>query len=168
MMDALASNFETYLPPAEIALRTISAMFLGLVIGLEREFRQKPAGLRTCMLVALASSAFVVGSIELSIRLADDGPDFNLDPLRAIEAIVTGIAFLGAGAILQSGGRVQGLTTGASIWLTGAIGLIAGAGQVLFALFVTLLGLFILHLVGRLEYRFVKTKNGEEEQNGGD
>lgn len=163
MMETLAGQFETYLPPAEIALRTISALVLGTLIGLERELRQKPAGLRTCMLVALTSAAFVVGSIELSMRLADDGPDFNLDPLRAIEAIVTGIAFLGAGAILQSGGHVRGLTTGASIWLTGAIGLIAGAGQVLFALFVALLGLFVLHLMGRIEHRWVKTKDGEEQ-----
>src|ERR1044071_1722461 len=104
----------------DIFLRLALAAGLGGAIGLEREFRHKPAGLRTNMLIALGSALFSVLSVE--VGAAAGSPD------RIAAQIVTGIGFLGAGAILRSGANVQGLTTAATIWVNAAIGMAAGLG----------------------------------------
>ncbi len=104
------------------------AAVLGAVIGIEREYKNHSAGLRTHMLTALAAAAFTLiawGMYE-EIQQADDSP--NADPIRVVEAVTAGIAFLGAGAIIQSRDRVRGLTTGAGMWAAGAIGVACGCG----------------------------------------
>jgi putative Mg2+ transporter-C (MgtC) family protein len=131
------------------------ALALGAVLGFERETADKPAGLRTHMLVA-ASAALIVSLGEVMIqRFAAEGADgaSRLDPIRLLEAVITGVSFLGAGTILRSdrGKRVQGLTTAASLLLTAAMGASVALGQVGVALGVTLIGLVTLRGVGWLE-----------------
>jgi putative Mg2+ transporter-C (MgtC) family protein len=98
---------------------TLVAMLLGVAIGLERQFRQHPAGLRTNTLVALGAALFV----SLS-RLMDD----SSSPTRIASYIVSGLGFLGGGVILREGFNVRGLNTAATLWCTGAVGTLAGAG----------------------------------------
>jgi putative Mg2+ transporter-C (MgtC) family protein len=112
----------------DLSIRLIIAAVLGLAIGFEREIHGHPAGLRTHMLVALGSSLFTV----LSIRgFAGEAPGVDFDPTRIAAQIVSGIGFLGAGAILKDGIVIRGLTTAASLWATSAVGMAAGSGEFL-------------------------------------
>jgi putative Mg2+ transporter-C (MgtC) family protein len=134
------------------ALRLLLAAVLGGVIGLERQMRNKSAGLRTHMMVALGSALFAIVSVELPHRVGAP----NSDPGRIAAQIVTGVGFLGAGAILHSRGFIVGLTTAASVWLAAAIGMTAGIGIYSLAAVATLLGLIILvasHLLDRAPIR---------------
>lgn len=127
-------------------LRLLLAAGLGAAIGVERELRRKPAGLRTNILIALGSALFTTMSIELS--QGGGTPD------RVASQIVTGIGFLGAGAILRSGRSVHGMTTAATIWVNAAIGMAAGAGEYLMAVVATTITLVVLALLGPLEDYF--------------
>jgi len=109
----------------DLALRLIVAAALGAMIGAEREIHGHPAGIRTHMLVALGSGLFTV----LSIHGFGQGPGAGIDPTRIAAQIVSGIGFLGAGAILKDGIVIRGLTTAASLWATAAVGMAAGAGE---------------------------------------
>lgn len=118
---------------ADLAVRMLLAAILGAAIGLEREIHDHPAGMRTHLLVSLGSAVFT----ELSI-VAFSGPpapngSYPTDTSRVAAQIVSGIGFLGAGAILKYGTSIRGLTTAASLWSTAAIGMAAGAGQWLIA-----------------------------------
>lgn len=119
---------QTSLPLLDLVTRLGLATLVGMVIGLEREWRQKPAGRRTHMLVSLASAAFTIITFELFQASLQMAPDSKGDPVRVIEGVIAGVAFLGAGTIIQGRGEVKGLTTGASIWLAGATGLACGGG----------------------------------------
>jgi putative Mg2+ transporter-C (MgtC) family protein len=128
------------------------AMVLGAIIGLERELLGKPAGLRTHMLVAGATAFFTAMS---NVMVGESGRQlgFSLvqsDPIRIIQAVITGAAFLGAGTIIRSSSEdsVEGLTTAASIFFTSAIGVCVALSMILLAVGATLLGLVILRLVG--------------------
>lgn len=143
----------THTPVAIIALRLVAACVLGGLIGLEREARGKSAGLRTHMLVALAAAGFTILTFEIyDARLGDT----RADPLRAVEAVVAGVAFLGAGAIIQGRGGVRGLTTGSGVWAAGAVGFGCGLGYMLIALFMTVLSLLVLAVLGRVETRTIE------------
>lgn len=144
-LDNAAGAFATNLGLGGIAARLLAATFFGLVIGLDREYREHPAGLRTHMLVSLAAATFTVLTFEVYERAGDKS-----DPIRIIEAVTAGVAFLSAGTIIQSRGNVRGLTTGAGLWLAGAIGLACGLGEYLIAGLVTLLGVIILVLMAGL------------------
>ena len=109
----------------DLVVRLLLAAFLGAAIGFEREVRGHPAGLRTHTLVALGSALFT----ELSIYGFPTEPGQPVDPTRIAAQIVTGIGFLGGGAILKEGLNVKGLTTAASLWAVAAIGMAAGAGN---------------------------------------
>lgn len=123
----------------DLILRLIIAALLGGMIGYERERRGKTAGLRTHMLVCLGSSLItIVGIYGFSIIGADTS--------RLAAGIVTGIGFLGAGAIIASGREVHGLTTAASIWVVSAIGIAAGTGLFLVAIITAILAVLILQL----------------------
>jgi putative Mg2+ transporter-C (MgtC) family protein len=119
----------------ELVLRVTLAFVLGGVIGYEREIIQRPAGLRTHMLVAAGSAAFTVVSIY---GFAGEGT--VRDPARVAAQVVTGVGFLGAGTIWRTSSTVRGLTTAASIWLVAAIGMLSGTGLYLLAVFTTLCG----------------------------
>jgi len=124
----------------EALLRLALAAALGGAVGLEREFREREAGFRTHMLVSLGSALFTIAS-AYGFRdfLLHGGGLVRTDPTRIAAQIVTGIGFLGAGAIIRQGLSVRGLTTAATLWLVAAIGLASGAGYYSAAAITTLL-----------------------------
>lgn len=107
----------------EFALRLLVGLAAGLLIGIEREWQNKPAGIRTNALVATGAALFVL----LSFRIAEN--DSTTDVTRIIGQVVTGIGFLGAGIIFKEGFDVYGLTTAATVWCSAAVGCLAGAGM---------------------------------------
>jgi len=133
-------------PPldADLVVRLFVAAILGAVVGAEREIHGHPAGMRTHLLVCLGSALFTVVSIYGFIGVLDPSVQAPVDPSRVAAQIVSGIGFLGAGAILKDGFTIRGLTTAASLWATAAIGLAAGAGDGLLAIVGTLLVLVSL------------------------
>lgn len=154
----------TSLPDAELVQRLLTAAFLGAVLGFERELRQKSAGLRTNILIAIGSALFTLMSYELA------GEAAGADPGRVAAQIVTGIGFLGAGAIMRTGSGVYGLTTAATVWVNAAVGVAAGGGEyhiAFIATAVTVVVLLLLHPVeGVIDRRFGR-KNESEQKNGG-
>lgn len=154
-MSALADEFThpTYLAFSVIAARLLFAALLGAIIGFEREWRARPAGLRTHILICVASATIGILTIEISHAPIFASKEMSLDPLRAVEAVTAGVAFLAAGSILFARGQVQGLTTGAGMWLAGAIGLAAGFGLWQIAGLGTLLILIVMGLLHSFEVR---------------
>jgi putative Mg2+ transporter-C (MgtC) family protein len=146
-MGDLAGLGNSHIPLMTIVLRLLLAALLGAAIGYDREVRNRPAGLRTHMLTAVAAAVFTVITLELFHQARQLQPDGGFDPIRVVEAVTAGVAFLAAGTIIQSRGNVQGLTTGAAMWLTGAVGVAAGFGMYVIAVLATLLALLILVLV---------------------
>lgn len=116
------------------------AFLLGGIVGYERERVQRPAGLRTHMLLCAGSATFTVASVY-----GFDGLGTVRDPARLAAQILTGIGFLGAGTIFRTGSTVRGLTTASSIWITAAIGIVSGLGLLLLALFTTGMTWIALH-----------------------
>ena len=132
----------------ELALRLGLAVVLCGLVGLERESRDQPAGLRTHMLVGLGAALFTLVSaygFEEFDRPGPAGAAIRVDPTRIAAQIVSGIGFLGAGAIIRQGFNVRGLTTAAALWIVAAIGMAAGAGYYLGAVLTT--GLVLAALV---------------------
>ncbi|MEP7213148.1 MAG: MgtC/SapB family protein [Acidobacteriota bacterium] len=130
-----------------VALRLLAAVLLGAAIGFEREKARKPAGLRTHLMVTLGTTVFV---------LACTGYGMNPDALsRVVQGVVTGIGFIGAGAILKLSQvrEVHGLTTSAGIWMAAAIGVAVGLGELGLALLATILSIVVLRFVIRVEHR---------------
>ena len=130
--------------------RVLLAAGLAAAIGLEREYHQKPAGLRTNILIGMGAAVFMI------LSLAVTGPG-SADRIAA--QIVTGIGFLGAGAILHSGETVHGLTTAATIWVNAAIGMAAGAGMTSVAVGTTILTLIVLAALPPAESFFERWAN---------
>lgn len=141
------------LDPWEVVLRLCLAVLFGLAIGFDREMRNKPAGLRTHAMISLAACSFTVIALALVGEVASGADDDvgRADPIRALEAVATGVAFLGAGAIIQSRGNVHGITTGSGMWLAGAIGLACGGGFYFLAILATVLGIVLLTVLGLLQ-----------------
>lgn len=150
--------------------QVVISIFLGGLIGLERELAAKPAGLRTHMLVAGAATLFVIlGEFmiqQFSVTFIED--TLRADPIRIMEAIITGISFLGAGTIIfnNQGSTVEGLTTAASILFVAAIGITVALHQFAMGIILTLVVIVILQLLGFLE-RWIKkmrSKTGYDEK----
>lgn len=152
VLDWLAGE-STIIRPLEALLRLSMAIVFGALVGFDRELRNKPAGLRTHILISLAAALFTLITFELhgAITAAED--DTNADPIRIIEAVTAGVAFLAAGAIIRSGGSVLGLTTGANMWMAGALGVASGAGYYLLATLGAVFALIVLTVLGWLELR---------------
>ncbi len=127
--------------------RVVLALLLGGAIGFERERRNKPAGLRTHMLVAAGTTCFTVASIY------GFGDQIPRDPSRVAAQIVSGVGFLGAGTIFRSGSEVRGLTTAATIWLVAALGMLVGTGMYWLAIFTTIISALVL--------RFLRVRFGD-------
>ncbi len=144
-------DIATHTPIEEIVLRLAMASLFGMVLGLDREMRGKPAGLRTHMLIALGAAVTTLVAFELYYSLLEASPDTRADPLRAIEGVAAAIGFLGAGAIIRGARGVQNMTTAANIWLCGAIGLACGGGYYVVAGITFAFTLTILTLVRFLE-----------------
>jgi putative Mg2+ transporter-C (MgtC) family protein len=139
----------------ELMIRIVLAFALGGVIGYERESIQRPAGLRTHMLVAAGAAAFTVVSVYGFV-----GQGTVRDPSRVAAQVVAGVGFLGAGTIWRTSSTVRGLTTAASIWLVAAVGMLAGSGLYLLAVFTTICGFATLRW-GRPPSRRRRLKAGE-------
>ncbi|WP_144820844.1 MgtC/SapB family protein [Marinobacter piscensis] len=148
--------FETEIPIMDMAVRLLAAAGLALLLGLERELRGKAAGLRSHMMVSLGSAAFIIMGMHILFATAEGDPSAQIDPTRIVEGVIGGIGFLGAGSIIQSRGNVQGITTGASIWVAGAIGVASGLGNLALAGLVTLMALLIVAVLGRFEHEVIK------------
>jgi putative Mg2+ transporter-C (MgtC) family protein len=138
----------------ELVFRILLGTVLGGVIGLERDLRGRSAGLRTHTVVALASATFMVVSTRfIYFQHYVAGDLVAVDPSRIAASVVSGIGFLGAGAILRTGITIKGLTTAAGLWLVSAIGMAAGGGMYFESVFVTATGLSALTLLRRFEDR---------------
>lgn len=126
-----------------IITRLAISIVIGGVIGIERELEHKPAGLRTIILVCLGSTIFMLIGLELGFAGSELG--------RIVAGVVTGIGFLGAGAIIRARGEVYGLTTAATIWLASGLGLAVGAGYYILALIACVSVLVVLRILGVVE-----------------
>lgn len=129
-----------------ILARVAVAVVCGALLGWERESRGKPAGFRTQMMVCVGAALFTVITLRLLTPDAESAPELRVDPSRVIAGVIGGIGFLGAGSIIQSRGDVQGMTTAATIWVVGAIGVAAGLGDFSVAGVGTLTGLVVLYV----------------------
>lgn len=147
---------DTEIPILDMFVRLLAAAGLALLLGLERELRGKAAGLRSHMLVSLGASTFIIMGMHILFATAEGDPSARIDPTRIVEGVIGGIGFLGAGSIIQSRGTVQGITTGASIWMAGAIGVACGLGIFALAGMVTAMALIIMVVLGRFEHEVIK------------
>lgn len=158
----------------DMAIRLGVATLLSGLIGIEREVRQKPAGVRTNALIGLGSAVMTLSGFY-AWSLAPG----STDPSRIASVVVQGIGFLGAGAIIQSSGTVRGLTTAATMWVVAGIGLACGLGFLQAAVVTTLIVLVLLAIFGPIDAkimhdealerngflkRFIKGKKKEEEE----
>jgi putative Mg2+ transporter-C (MgtC) family protein len=137
----------------EIILRLLIAAGLGAVIGLERERSNQPAGLRTHIILAVGSALAMTLSINIAMQFRPLVP--NGDPGRLAAQVVSGIGFLGAGAILRYGTSIKGLTTATSLWTLAVVGLATGAGYMIAAIGTTLLLLGALFILSIIEHRLI-------------
>lgn len=149
MFDWLAGE-ATQMPAWDVFLRLSVAVIVGGAVGFDREMRSKPAGLRTHVLISLAAALFTVITFELHAEVASQRA-LGADPIRIIEAVTAGVAFLAAGAIIRGRGNVHGLTTGANMWLAGALGVACGAGYYAIAGIATGFAIIVLVVLGWLE-----------------
>lgn len=148
----------------DMLIRLSSAAGLALLLGLERELRGKAAGLRSHMLVALGASAFIMMGLHILFATAEGDPSARIDPTRIVQGVIGGIGFLGAGSIIQSRGNIQGITTGASIWTAGAIGVACGIGNIILAGMVTVLALIITVVLGRFERDIINDSGDTQDR----
>lgn len=140
---------------ADTAIRLVMALVLGGMIGLEREQNNHAAGFRTHILVCIGSALIMMLSIYGFADFVNE-PNVRMDPARLAAQVVSGIGFLGAGVILRNGFSVMGLTTAASLWVVAAIGLAVGAGFYFAAGISTVIVIFSLWLLNKIELRFIK------------
>ena len=144
----------------QIALRLLCAMLVGAMIGLEREFTHRPAGLRTHILVALgACVASIIGEM-LYVQYSQLGA--TPDPARLSAQVITGVGFLGAGTIMKEGVNVKGLTTAASVWAVACLGIAAGFGYYALALLGMLFIMITLTILEALQHRFIHSGGSED------
>lgn len=166
-MDIILEELTAGLPDARqlarVVIRLLVAMLLGGVVGIQREWTGKPAGLRTHMLVALGAALFVLAPVEAGMTSADLS--------RVIQGLATGIGFIGGGAILKLSQErdIRGLTSAAGIWMTAAMGVAVGLGRIGMALLSALLTWFILTVVGKIEHRIIAAqgaRDGDPDRRG--
>lgn len=142
----------------DIIIRILVSIILCGLIGLERKFYDKPAGIRTNIMVGLGSTMLMIMALYIFDNFNQGG---NVDIGRIAGQVVTGIGFLGAGAIIRGRGGVHGLTTAASIWVVAAIGMTIGLGFYFAAIAGTIAVLLVLIVLGRIEHRFEHHKTDE-------
>ncbi|PWE17515.1 hypothetical protein DDZ18_07540 [Marinicauda salina] len=147
---------------ADSALRLLLAAVAGAVIGFEREKPERNAGLRTNMLVSLAACLFTLIAFTLAEAASVAGDAARADPIRVIEAVTAGVAFIAAGSIIRSGADVRGVTTAAALWLAGAVGVAFGAGAFGLGALAVALALIVLALIGRMETVIFKGREDED------
>jgi putative Mg2+ transporter-C (MgtC) family protein len=136
----------------------VVAVALGGAIGIEREYRGHPAGIRTMAMVSFGSCLFTLLGVQFNVA--------NQDPTRIAAQVVTGIGFLGAGTIIRQGTGVRGLTTAATIWVVAAIGMAVAFGSYILPTIGTAIVLFALVVIKRLEDRFFRREGTPPEEEG--
>lgn len=147
-----------HLEPLEIALRLLFAMIIGLIVGIEREYTHRPAGMRTHILVALGSCVVMLTGQMIFAQYLPYGA--TPDPARLAAQVIAGVGFLGAGTILRDGASVKGLTTAASLWSVACLGLAVGGGYYVIALVGTVLVILTLTLFELLQKLLLRFKGG--------
>ena len=140
----------------QILLRVLVGAILGSLVGFERERQDQPAGLRTHMILVIGATLAMVLSVNLGYLFARPGTP--ADPARLAAQVISGIGFLGAGAILRYGFTVKGLTTATSLWTMAIVGMTVGAGYYLIGVVTTALMLIVLALLNVLEKRYVRDR----------
>ena len=141
----------------DILLRVLVSTLLGFAVGFERELTSKFAGLRTHILVCVGSCVFTILSIFAFPTISADGnPVAFGDPARIAAQVLTGIGFIGGGTVLRHGSSVIGLTTAATLWTTASIGMAVGCGHIILAGIATIITLFVLILVRKLETGYLR------------
>lgn len=144
-----------------ITVRLLIAALLGGLVGLEREWSNHAAGLRTHILVCIGSAVIMLLSIYGFNQFVNE-PNVRIDPARLAAQVISGIGFLGAGAILRNGSTVSGLTTAASIWVVAAIGLCVGAGFLFASILTTIIVLISLFILNKLENHIMHKRRHRE------
>ncbi len=147
-IDSMAGNF---------ALQLATSVLCGAIVGIERQLRHKAIGIRTAILICLATQVF----IRLSISVSIEGT--VVDPTRVLGQVVTGVGFLGAGVILAKGGAITGVTSAAVVWMLAAIGSTIGIGRPIEAFQLTLVVVGVLIVVRALEKAFKRLRGGYDE-----
>jgi putative Mg2+ transporter-C (MgtC) family protein len=174
-MEQLIAEFghPTFTSFPVIVARLVLASILGAAIGFEREWQARPAGLRTHTLVCVAAATFAILTIEIvhapMFTTEELKEAVKVDPIRVVEAVTAGVAFLAAGVVIFTRGEVHGLTTGAGMWLAGAIGVASGLGLWQIAALATLIALIVLGFLYMVERRLEigETPDGAPKANGG-
>lgn len=143
-----------------IIARLLLTAFLSGLIGMERESKQQPAGLRTHLLVGTGACLMMILSVTgFDAFLAEGGDVIRFDPSRIPSYVISGIGFLGAGTILVHRGSVRGLTTAASIWVAAGIGLVVGIGMYFVAVLATAIVLITLYILEKIEKKYLSSHN---------
>jgi len=127
--------------------KILLAIFCGSLIGLERELKEKPAGMRTYMLICTGATLFTIVGLHFTEQWEGEA-----DPLRVAAQIVTGVGFLGAGTIIFARGYIKGLTSAAAIWMSAAVGMAIGIGLLVLSVVITLVIILALMLLGKVEF----------------
>ena len=138
-------------------LKIVLSIMLGTIIGLEREIKSKFAGLKTHILVSLGACIFTILSIDAFPSVLTENPNYIGDPARIAAQIVTGIGFIGGGTVLRHGGNIYGLTTAATLWLSASVGMACGSSQYKLAILSTLIAIFLLIIIRKLEKTFLSS-----------
>lgn len=140
---------------SETIFKLFLALFLGALIGLEREIKRKEAGLQTYTLVVLGTCLFTILGFQF-FNIFSDKPGIHFDPLVIIQAVATGIGFIGAGVIFRGEEGVRGLTTAAGLWVAAAVGVAIGAKFYFLAILTTIFTVLIFSGLGLLEEKFLR------------
>jgi putative Mg2+ transporter-C (MgtC) family protein len=148
----------------EAVVRLALAIALSAVVGIDRELRHKPLGLRTNMLVALGAASFSLMALQLVDLMRDSPTIVQIDPVRVMEAIVGAIGFLGAAAIIQGRFEIVGATTGASIWVVGGLGMACGFGFYALAFTIAVAGLLVRTVLGFITARLAPERVSGPDQ----
>lgn len=142
---------------SQILLRLLAAVACGAVLGWERETSHKPAGFRTNILIVVGATAYTLVSLDFLASFEElQSATIRADAMRLVQGIVVGIGFLGAGAIIQSAGSIKGMTTAATIWVLGAIGIACGIGRFQIAIMTVILTMLVLTAFGFVERHTTK------------
>lgn len=137
----------------DTTVRVAVAALCGAALGWEREVKDKPAGLRTNILVALGAATATMAALELHVQLGNDGSQSSgTDPIRIVSGVIGGLGFLGAGSIIQARGHVAGMTTAATIWVVGAVGVACGMAYYTLAVVSSVAAFVVLFVIGRFEH----------------
>jgi len=157
---------DTVTPLPVIFIRLTIALAFGAVIGFERELTIHSAGLRTHILIAVAACLYTILTLEI-FHLPEVMSNGRSDPIHSVEAVTAGIAFLGAGAIFRHRSSPRGLTTGAGMWLAGAVGMTAALGYYLVGLAVTIAAVLVLLVLKEVDRRIDRAAGGHIPQDDG-